>query len=435
MTRSASTSALSDTPHAHSRFGRLTLLCTLMFLEHAIFGAWIPVMPLHLKQLGFSPLQIGNLFGILSLAGLAAPWIGGHLADRVISAQALLAIGHAAGAILFWLAASATDYWSILLLLLAASFIYLPTFTVTNHIVFRHLADPLHEFGKVRLWGTASWVAMSAIMGLWLARPAWLPFAQHAQLSDCLRLAALMSAALAAFAFFVPRTPPEAADPEAGRFAFIDVLKMLRDRSFRLLLVISFLLSLINPFIYPVGAAFLQSLGISEAGVAPLLSLGQAGEVFAFLLLGPILRRIGFKAMFLVGIAAFILRFAAWSIGQPLALVIAAIPLHGISYAYFIGLGQTYTNKIASRDVRATAQALHYFASAGIGGWIGNWMAAAACLAFTMPGPTGVIAVQYGYVFMIPLLIALISGVVFSLGFHSARPDPETPVVASNPEV
>src|SRR5262249_1994120 len=155
----------------------------------------------------------------------------------------------------------------------------------------------------------------------------------------------------AAFSCFIPATPPDPSGEARGRFAFVDVLRMVRNRPFLLLLIVSFVLSLVNPFVYPQAASFLKLRGVSEAGVAPLLSLGQMGEVLAFLMLGRALHRYGYRTLFLVGIAAFAVRFGVWSLDLPLALVIAVIPLHGVSYAYFTGLGQTYTHQLAAGDI------------------------------------------------------------------------------------
>lgn len=402
---------------------RVLALSVLMFLEHSIGGAWMPIFPLRMVELGFDPVQIGNLFAALSIAGVLAPWLGGQLADRLLPAQYILTIAHTCNAFILWRSASASHYSSILVMLALVTLLYSPTFTLANHIVFRQLADPVHEFGRVRLWGTASWVVMSLLMGLWLSKPAWLPGAAHADVSDSLRLAAILSGLLAVYSIVAPHTPPEPAIPGAGRLAIVGVLRMAREPSFRLLLVVSFALSLLNPFIYPLGATYLQSLGVTQAAVGPLLCLGQVSEVLAFLLLGNALKRFGYKVLFMCGALAFVLRFSAWSLGTPLLLVEAVILLHGLSYAFFVGAGQTYTNAIARPDLRASAQALHSFAAAGIGGLLGNWLAAGLCAQFSRV-IAGARVVQYGYVFLVPAGIALLSLVALGLWFHAARPGP-----------
>src|SRR6185503_3509489 len=72
------------------------------------------------------------------------------------------------------------------------------------------------NFGYVRMFGTAGWVAASLVVGLWLSRPAWLPIASQAGLSDGLRIAALCSLLAAVGALLLPHAPPGGRPPSAG---------------------------------------------------------------------------------------------------------------------------------------------------------------------------------------------------------------------------
>ncbi len=401
--------------------GRVVVLSIMLFLEHAIRGAWVPILPLHLQDLHFSGSQIGAIYAMLALAAILAPWLGGQLADRIMPAQLVLLLAHLIGAVTLWLAASATDFHLILLLLLLNSLVYMPTLSLSTLIVFRHLADREREFGPVRMWGTASWIVVAGMLWLWLSRPAWLPGAASATTADALRLGALLSVLLAGYSLALPATPPDVR-PDSPRLAAAGALRILAGRSNVVFMLVSFLLAMGLPFAYPFGGLFLRTLGASDAQVAPLMALGQVGEVFAFLLLALVVTRIGLKATFLIGVAAWAVRFAIWSAGGPWPLVVASLGLHGLCFAFVLGLGQVYVDQISPPDVRASSQALHQVLTFGLGGWVGNLLAGAAVDHFTRVLADGTRVVDYGRVYFWPAVGAGACFVLFAWLFTSPRP-------------
>jgi nucleoside transporter len=393
----------------------------MLFLEHAVLGAWVPLLQLHLRDLGFSGTQIGSIYATLAIAATVAPWLGGQLADRFMPAQWVMFISHLCGAVLLWVAAGSTRYETIFILLFLNALVYMPTLALSNLIAFRHLADRDSEFGSVRLWGTASWIVVAGILGLWLSEPDWLPGARHARPVDSLRLAALLSVGLALFCLALPPTPPEHT-ARRSRLAALGALRMLWDRSSGVLLLISFLLSLGMPFCYPFGSLFLKSLGVSQAGIAPLMAIGQMGEIVAFVLLAHSLRRLGFKATFLIGAASWAIRFAIWSAGGPWPLIIASLSLHGFCYAFVFGLGQMFVDQRSDPDTRGSAQALHQVLTFGIGMWLGNLIAGAALDFFQRSLPDGSTITDFSRVYFWPAVGAAACFVIFAALFKTTRP-------------
>jgi nucleoside transporter len=393
----------------------------MLFLQHAVLGAWVPLLQLHLRDLGFTGTQIGSLYATLAIASIIAPWLGGQLADRVMPAQWVMFISHACGAVLLWRIAASTSYQTILILMFFNAMVHMPTLALSNMIVFRHLADRDREFGRVRLWGTASWVVVAWCLGVWLSRPAWLPGAEHAETADSLRLAAIVSAVLAVFCLFLPATAP-AKNGRSSGLAALGALRMLRDRPCAVLMLISFLLTLGMPFAYPFGGLFLRSLGVSDAGVAPLMSIGQIGEIIAFLLLALSLRHLGFKATFLIGVASWAVRFGIWSIGGPLPLVAFAISLNGLCYAFVLGLGQMFVDQRSDPDSRASAQSMHQVITFGIGMWLGNMVGGAALDLLQRELPGGGLATDFTQFYFWPALGAAVCFVIFAVLFRTPKP-------------
>ena len=97
-------------------------LGTMMFLQYALWGAWLPVTARYLSAsvsdggLGFTGSQIGMILGLAgSIGAIAAPFIAGQIADRYFSTEKILAFLVTAGGIVKWYTALQTDYESCLL--------------------------------------------------------------------------------------------------------------------------------------------------------------------------------------------------------------------------------------------------------------------------------------------------------------------------------
>jgi hypothetical protein len=294
-------------------------------------------------------------------------------------------------------------------------------------IVFRHLADRDREFGRVRLWGTASWVVVAALLGLWLSKHTWLPGAQPAETADSLRLGAIVSAILAFYCLTLPATPPENSD-RRSHVAALGALRMLRERSCAVLMLVSFLLAIGMPFAYPFGSLFLSSLGVPDAAVSPLMSIGQIGEIVAFLLLAFSLRRLGFKATFLIGVASWALRFGIWSLGGPWPLVVAAISLNGLCYAFVLGLGQMFVDQRSDPDARASAQSMHQVITFGVGMWLGNVIGGAALDFFQRRLPDGILVTNFTQFYFWPALGAAACFIIFAVLFKAPMPRAAPPL-------
>lgn len=407
--------------------GRLVVLALMLFLEHAILGAWVPLLQLHLRSCGFTGSQIASCYATLASAAIIAPWVAGQLADRVLPAQVVMFISHLFGAVLLWWTAGCTRFQTVWVLLQLNALVYMPTLALSNLIAFRHLADREQEFGHVRLWGTASWIIVAGLLGVWLSRPGWLPPAAEAGPVDGLRLGAVLAVTLAVFSLALPKTPPE--KTRGSRLAALGALKLLRDRSCAVLLLVSFLLALAMPFVYPFGSLFLRSLGVGAAGVAPLMALGQAGEIIAFFILGTALRRWGVKLTFLIGIAGWALRFAIWSLGGPWPLIVASLGLHGACYAFVFGLGQMFVDHQAEPDTRASAQTLHLVITFGVGSWLGNLLAG---LTFDHYQATGGPA-DFRHFYLWPAIGSAVCLLIFGLFFRTPRRHATPPPAAPDP--
>jgi MFS family permease len=91
------------------------------------------------------------------------------------------------------------------------------------------------------------------------------------------------------------------------------------------------------------------------------------------LLMPMLLARFGVKTMLIGGMAAWVARYLLFAAGAGSAwMLVLAVVLHGICYDFFFVTGQLYTDHVAPRELRASAQGLIALLTYGAGMFVGN---------------------------------------------------------------
>jgi nucleoside transporter len=383
-------------------------LSAMMFLLYAAWGAWAVVAYPYFQEQGFSETVCAWLMSMGSLACIVAPFIGGQIADRWLPTQYFLgATALLGGALLLGMGLGASAA-AMLVLMAAYQLMLAPALPLTNSLAFHHLKDPDREFGGIRVWGTIGWIAAGLGLMLWrnLEDARFREhFAQAALTADWLRgfwnlwwspsgagvkgdlffLGGACSLVLGLFCFFLPHTPPRRQG--VNPLAFLEALKLLKDRNFVVFLAIAFVVTTELNFYYIPTPQFLQDIGISKKNVSAVMSVAQIAEIFVLALLLPAaIRRLGLRWTLALGVIAWPLRYLIFAWGEPTWLVVAALAFHGFGYAFFFVASQIYVNNVAHADIRASAQSLLTLVTVGLGMWLGAMIFKFFKIVFT-PGP------------------------------------------------
>jgi len=207
-----------------------------------------------------------------------------------------------------------------------------------------------------------------------------------------------------------------------GKAIGLDALKLLKQRSFLIFFVTAIVICIPISFYYQNANPFLVNAGIPNPTAK--MALGQFSEAICLLLIPFFFRRLGYKKMILLGIAAWALRylFFAYGDGQERSfLLLFGILLHGICYDFMFVVGQIYTDRIAGEKYKASAQGLITIAMYGVGMLIGFWVAGAVSDYLK----TAYAAQFWEYLWFIPAGISGFCLVLFAVFFKEEKALPD----------
>ena len=354
-------------------------LSVMMFLQFFIWGGWFVTLGTFLGgTLGASGGEIGMAFSTQSWGAIIAPFIIGLIADRFFNAERILGILHLVGAVLMYLMYQSGDFASFYPYVLGYMIAYMPTLALVNSVSFGQMKDPAKEFGKIRVWGTIGWIVAGLVISYVFSWDSQQAIADG-MLRNTFMLCAIASAALGVYSFTLPATPPASKGQEAsglGELLGFDALSLLKDKNFLVFFLSSVLICIPLAFYYQNANPFLTEIGVENA--TGKMTLGQVSEVLFMLALPVFLNRFGIKLTLMLGMAAWVLRYALFALGDAdggVMLLIVGIALHGICYDFFFVSGQIYTNAKATEQCKSAAQGLITLATYGVGMLVGFWVA------------------------------------------------------------
>ena len=400
-------------------------LSTMMFLQYFIWGAWYVTLVTYLsQQLHFNDSQIGWAYATTAIAAMISPFFIGLVADRYYASERVLSVLHlAGGCLLYWVSLLET-FEEVFPVLLAYTLCYMPTLALTNSLSFHHMDSPEREFPRVRVLGTIGWIVAGLVVGNLHLEPTAVP----------LRIAAGASLLMGLYCLLLPHTPPKGSGQALSLRSLLglEALSLLRERSFSIFVVGSFLLCIPLQFYYTFTNLFLNEIGVSEA--ASKMTLGQGSEILFMLAMPFFLTRVGLKTTLLIGMAAWVARYLlfGWgSSGEFLWMLLGGILLHGICYDFFFVAGQVYVDQKASVRVRAAAQGFIALVTLGLGMFVGARVSGLVVQHHSFVGLEGAVQHDWGQIWLAPAGAATVVLVLFALFFRPGRietkGDPQMP--------
>ena len=150
-------------PRQYARIARsATSVRLAYFMVFLSAGVWLPYMPLYLSSLGLDGWQVGVLGALAPGIRWMSAIVLGWLADRHRIRRRLLVATAAVGSLCFVPLLFTGDFSTLVVVFLAINVCHGTLIPMVDAIVVDHLAELGNDYGRLRLWGSISFIVGSA---------------------------------------------------------------------------------------------------------------------------------------------------------------------------------------------------------------------------------------------------------------------------------
>lgn len=300
---------------AHIYAIRAAAYSASLFLANGIYLPFFPIW-LDSKQLG--PGEISIILALPLLARiLLSPMLVG-LADRLPSLRVAGALYAFLTAMLFAVPIFASGFWPILIFTGTAMIFWNALLPFTEAVILYGVREHGIEYGRVRLWGSASFMLGSLVAAAAVQR-----FAGDAILL-ALVAAYLVGGVIALFSPAVP-APPAAAETFGLRKAF-------GDPTLRRALLAGTLTLGAHGVYYSFGTLYWQSEGFGGPLIGTLWAYSVAVEVMLFGVVKSLLSSWGARRFIMAGAAGALIRWFLFPFATDPAAAFALQTLHAATF-------------------------------------------------------------------------------------------------------
>jgi MFS family permease len=423
-------------------------LFLMMVLQLAIWGSWALQIYGYLLRIGFTELQRSFVLNGFSVGAILAMFFSNQFADRHFAAEKFLAFSHFVGGLAMLGLAFTKDFWPFIILMYIHCIFYVPTFSITNSIAFAHLKDPKTEFGIVRTGGTIGWILVAWPFLLLLVDWSKVPELSQVGLKDWLGtalatplqgpdyirgassifiVAGIVSLILAAYSLTLPHTPPR----KGEALAWKEAMKLLAVPFVLVLWIVTLIDSTVHQAFFLWTFDFLNHVGIGSNWIQPIMSIGQVAEILTMLVLGIVLKNLGYKTTMIVGVLGHVARFLVFAyFPESKATIILVNILHGICYAFFFAAVYIFVEQVFPTDARSSAQGLFNLMIFGIGPLIASFLCPFLARQYStlkmVDGKEVPVISDYQTLFLYPAGAAAVAVIMLALFFHPPKRLDET---------
>ncbi len=345
---------------------RRYMMGVVMFLMSLPPGMWVPSLP-NILEAHDARWVLPYFTGLVPALALFSALIFGALSDRKMDARYLLGILGLTGAGFLWLAFASLEWgWHagwFLVFQGANAFISAPMIPLITKIQLANLPNAEKSFPLYSLAGTLGWLCGSLLVSA-LA----LDFsAGIGQIGASIRIG------MSLLCFILPATLPTDLVSRGWKASLgLTAFTLLKNKELRIFYFASALLAIPGVAHFMITPTMLAEFG-SRYPTAHM-SLGQATEVGAMVLLSLIAGRYRMRWFLICGMSLAVIRFGLFALGAQLdvlTILLIGAALHGPVYTFMAVAGRLYLDKRVPDTMRGQAQALYTLLTLNLAGIFG----------------------------------------------------------------
>jgi len=339
-------------------FAGIPVSVRLSFYYAAYFtvgGVHLPFFPVFLAGRGIGPAEMGFLLGTAAWVRIVAGPAVGWLADRTGRRKALMVALSIGTIFTFALFQFAHSFWTLLAVGLLFGAAWAPVLPLGDSIALTACQKHGIDFGRVRLWGSLSFIATAAFGG-------WLLAGLSSEAVFWMLLGALAIQLLSTIPLPDERPPPAVSGPgKRGPLA-----RLLREPLFVLFVIGSGAAQASHSVLYAFGTLHWRGIGLSEMVIGLLWAEGVIVEVVVFALGARILRHVRPSQLLTLGAAAGVLRWTGTAYATEIWQLVALQALHGATFGCAYLGAMYFLQRAIAPAIAASAQSLYSAVATGL---------------------------------------------------------------------
>ncbi|MGE0232772.1 MAG: MFS transporter [Flavobacteriaceae bacterium] len=297
---------------------RLSLLFALQF---AALGLYLPFFPLWLADRGFAASEISLILAVPVIVRVASTPIIADRAGRSGRLKGAMIVLSAGALASFGLVTVQSGFWPVLVTVSVFSALYAAILPLSESLAMRGVREFGHDYGRMRLWGSAAFIAANIGGGALIERygpPASGP-------GIALLLCALLVAAL-----LLPGDARAKVTVPAG---LAGLRRWTIPADLVPLIVAAALIHASHAVYYGFGTLGFEREGIDNTTIGLLWATGVAAEIVLFAAAGLLFARRSARLLIAAGAAGALLRWAAMAFAPAALTLFALQTLHAFSFA------------------------------------------------------------------------------------------------------
>ena len=325
-----------------------TTALRLAFFYGAIFasvGIFLPYWPVWLESRGLTEVEIGLIIGASFWPRIVTSLVVPNVADRW--GRRRLAMTWMTGLTLLGLLAFAlvSDFWLFMVLSLLTGATWSCILPLADAISLQRTASLGIDYGRVRLWGSITFILMSVIGGFALER-AGAP-------SIFLLLIATTALTLAA-CFIMPDAT--GGSTSAGSTS---LRRLFGRRDLWLLVIAASMIQASHTLLYNFGSIHWRTAGQSETVIGWLWAEGVIAEVILFTFSGWLIRHVPLSRLLAIAGVLTALRWVLNGLSADLPLLVFTQALHAASFGLTFLVTLHYLRETTPPELQASAQGFY----------------------------------------------------------------------------
>lgn len=332
-----------------------TALSLQYFIFFAVFGILLPFFNLYCYHLGFTGFQIGLIASVQTGATVIFPVLWGILADRFNARKPIFVLCNVVCAGAWGLFLLTADFLPMLIITIFFSVFRAPIISFMEAFTMDILGPRKTSYGRVRAWGTASFVAVVVLMGRLTA-------AYSVNIIVPLILGGLVLQSLGALLMpAVRHRKPENRLP----------LTALAKKRIVIFLTCGFLMLASHGTYYGFFSIHLENLGLGTLFIGFAWALASVAEITVMIASSRLFKRFALENVLVFSFFAASLRWVLLYFAVSPAAILFSQLLHAVTYGAFHMASILYIDRVIPEGAKTMGQALNNSVSFGLGMMVG----------------------------------------------------------------